>query len=101
LVFVVDGDFAAATLCNIFINEGRGGIINVGEIDFHERRIEGSGSEASRCWLFSSDNLALDIGGDDDRFRIGIMLDGLIAVLFAKAALFDAPEGQLVINDLR
>src|SRR4029078_9395539 len=101
LVFVVDGDFAAATLCNVFINKGRGGIIKVWEIDFHERWTERSGQDPSHCWLFASDNLALHIGGDDDRFRIGIMLNCFIAVLFAKTALFNAPKRQLVINDLR
>src|SRR5688572_948729 len=51
--------------------------------------------------LFAADGLGLRLGGDDDGFRLRIVLDRLLAVLLADAALLDAAERQLIVDDLR
>ena len=35
LILVVNGDFAAATLRDIFIDEGRGGVVDIRKVEFH------------------------------------------------------------------
>ena len=41
------------------------------------------------------------VGGDDHGFRVGVVFDGLVAVLFAQTALLYAAERQFVVDDLR
>src|SRR5512135_2633212 len=37
-ILAVDGDFAAATLLDVLIHEGRGGVVDIGQIEVHECR---------------------------------------------------------------
>src|SRR5581483_9440080 len=112
LILVINRHFAAAALGDVFIDEGRGGIVDIRQAQIHrkdaEREDRGAGqrflyprSSIRGGNLFTADNFALKVGGDDDRLGIGIVLDRFVAVLFPEAALFHAAEGQLVVDDLR